>query len=218
MPGLSDFSVYSALLPILAVLFLHKKVNKWPIWVILIYSIYSFLNDLSILYLAKTNTNIKILLYYYTLIEYLLFTILLLLIIRSKFFKKIFIFISISFACFCVYWILIGNFTRFDSLQTSIECIIIIITCLFYLYEQLTKPQVEFIHSNYKFWIVISLLIYLAGVFFLFAYAADLPKKENEKYWPILHICNIIKNLLFAVAIYISSRPEDIEETYYSQS
>ncbi len=217
MPELSDFSVYSALLPVLVVFIFLKKIKKRPVWVICIYSIYSFINDQLIIYRIAHDLPTKILLYYFTLIEYLLFAIIVFQLLRSRIAKKALIIISVIFSVFCAYWISLGNFTRFDSLQTSIECILIMVFCLIYLYEQLTKPQIEFIYNNYQFWVIISLLIYLAGSFFLFAYAADLPKAESDHYWPILYVCSIIKNILFAVAIYISTRQVDDEEHYENQ-
>ena len=92
-------------------------------------------------------------------------------------------------------------------MQSSIECIIIIGYCLFFLGEQIFDPQVEFIYSSYKFWLAVAQLIYLAGTFFVFAYAEDLGNEERNDLWKILFICNILKDLLFAIAIWLSLKP-----------
>jgi hypothetical protein len=215
MQFLIHLTHYSALLPILAVLIYYRKINAFPIWVILFYSIYTFLSDEVLLYLAKRQSKVNYLLYYFTLAEYLCFAAILISLCKKKAIKYTLVLISICFSIFCAYWIFVGNFSRFDSLQTSIECIIIILFCLYYLFEQLSNPIVEFLFSSYRFWIILSLLIYLSGAFFLFAFAADLPKAESDKYWPILYVCSILRNILFTIAVYLSTRPQD-EEPYES--
>jgi hypothetical protein len=209
--------LYFDLLPILVVLFFYKKIKSQPIWVLFVYSIYSFGNNLLILYFTtyRPTYDFNKFVFFFTLFEYLFFAATLYFILKSQVVKKTLLFISPLFAIFCVYFIFWGAIKRFDSLQTSIECIIIIVICLYYFYEQLMSPEVELIYTSYKFWIIIGLLLYLAGSFFIFVFAADMPKKESDNYWPILFVCGIIRNILFAIAVYLSTRPQD-EEPYQS--
>lgn len=215
MLKLEDLFVYIDLLPILVVSFYFRKVKELPIWVIFLYSAYSFINNQVILNLVKHKTSVVTLLSFFTLFEYLLFATILFLILKNSKFKKAIILISPSFAAICVYFIFWGGLKSFDSIQTAIECILIITFCLVYFYEQLVSPEVEFIYNSYKFWIIIALLLYLAGTFFIFVFAADMPQKERDSYWPILYVCGIVRNILFAIAVYLSTRPQD-EEPYQS--
>jgi hypothetical protein len=217
MTELSKLSVYSSLLPILISLFFYKKIKEISIWVVVLYCLYSFVNDEIIDHKLKHDQNVSIYLYYFTLFEYLAFGGILYTFIKKSAIKKVLIFATIIFSFFCLYMINFGKLKVFDSLQTSIECIIIILFCLYFLFEQLANPQEEFIYTSYKFWITITLLIYLSGAFFLFTYAADLPYEERQDYWSILFICNIIKNILFSMAIYISTRLRKDNEPYESQ-
>jgi hypothetical protein len=216
MPKLEDLFVYIDLLPVLVTLLFLKKIKEWPIWVIFLYCLYSLVNNLFILYYSNHGVKFTKLLYFFTLFEYLLFATILFIILKGNLVKKLILIISPIFALVCIYFTFFVNLKRFDSIQTSIECILIILLCLYYFYEQLTRPDVEFIYNSYKFWIVIALLLYLAGSFFLFVFAADLPIEERERYWPILYVCGIIRNLLFTFAIYMSTRPQAEEEPYES--
>jgi hypothetical protein len=215
MLKLEDFFVYIDLLPILVVLFFFKKIKEMPIWVIFLYCAYSFANNKIILNFLNHKISVVNLLSFFTLFEYLLFAAILFLILKSPKFKKAILLISPSFAAICVYFIFWGSLKSFDSVQTAIECILIITFCLVYFYEQLVSPEVEFIYNSYKFWIIIALLLYLAGTFFIFVFAADMPLKERDSYWPILYVCGIVRNILFAIAVYLSTRPQD-EEPYQS--
>jgi hypothetical protein len=206
MPKLEDLFVYSDLLPILVTLLLIRKVRERPIWVIFLYNLYSLINNKIVLYYDQKHTEIYNLLYTFTLIEYILFALILFLLIKNKIIKKAILLLSAIFSVFCTYYIVSGNLIAFDSIQTSVECILVIIYCLYFFYEQLINPEVEFIYRSYKFWIVIALLLYLAGSFFLFVYAAKMKFEEKVEYWPILYVSGIIRNLLFAFAIYLSTR------------
>lgn len=215
MLGLDNLFVYFDLLPILVILIFAKKIKEWPIWVIFIYCTYSFINNLVILYYVSHNIKVAKLLYFFTLFEYLLFSIILFQILKNRFIRKIILFSSPIFAILCTYLIVWGKIRSFDSIQTAIECILIITFCLAYFYEQLIRPEIEFIYNSYKFWIIIALILYLAGSFFVFVFAADISQQERDKYWNILYVCGIVRNILFAIAVYISTRPQD-EEPYQS--
>lgn len=203
MPTLDFITYFSSLLPILVFLpFLLKK-KELPVWVIFFYSLYSFSNDTIIIYRSDHHLRFSIFLYIFTIIEYLLFAFILFKVIINKKVKQIIILASVLFTAFCLFNILGKHIHQFDSVQASIESILIIAYCITYFYEQINQPQVTFIYADYKFWIVIACLIYLAGSFFLYVYAAAIPTAMRKEYWVINLFCNIIKNILFAIAIII---------------
>lgn len=196
-------SPFSTLLPILVFLpFLPKK-KELPIWVIFFYSVYSFTNDLVILYRWEHRIQFTIFLYIFTVIEYLLFSFLLYSIIKSKTVRTGILLLSFLFTGFCLYNIFGSHINAFDSVQASIESILVLAYCIIYFYEQLNQPQVSFIYSKYTFWIVTGVLVYLSGTFFLYAFAMDLSKEARKDYWIINLGCTILKNVFFAVAILI---------------
>lgn len=215
MLKLENFFIYFDLLPILVILLFVKKIKEWSIWAILVYCIYSFTNNLIILYKVSHSVKYLKLLYFFTLFEYLLFATILFLILRNKLVKKFMLVISPAFVLFCFYFIFLSNLKKFDSLQTSVECIILIVLCIYYFFEQLGNPEVEFIYNSYKFWVVVGILLYLAGSFFVFAFATTFSNTQGNNYWSIIYVSGILRNILFAIAVYLSTRPRD-EEPYQS--
>jgi hypothetical protein len=52
----------------------------------------------------------------------------------------------------------------------------------------------------------IGLFIYLGGAFFIYLMAYTLSTEELDKYWFFTYVVEIIKNLLFAVAVLVYSK------------
>jgi hypothetical protein len=214
MPQLDHISWFSSLLPILAFIPLLFKKNEMPIWVIFLYSVYSFTNDAIIIYRSDHEMKFSIFLYTFTVIEYLLFSYILLNLIQSKLIRKIIVACSVLFVVFCLFNMIDKPVSKFDSLQASIESILVLIYCVIYFFEQINQPKVIFLYSTYTFWIVVAILIYLAGTFFLYVFAANIPDAMRYEYWPINLICNILKNILFAVAIIMQAKNPTPKDPY----
>lgn len=95
---------------------------------------------------------------------------------------------------------------------------VMIIISVFYFFEQLQNPKALFIYNTFDFWIVTSILIYLAGTFFIFIFSSTMSREEFQTYWFINSIFNIIKNLLFGLAFYfrrVEKRNLANDKTYY---
>lgn len=99
---------------------------------------------------------------------------------------------------------------NFQSLIFSVENIIIITFCVLYFYEQINKPDTYFIYLAKNFWIVLGIIIYVTGTLFVFIYLDSLPPQEQDKYWVINLIFNTIKNILFAIGIFIKKPKEQL--------
>jgi hypothetical protein len=90
--------------------------------------------------------------------------------------------------------------TSFDSLPASIEAILIVAYSIFYLFDQMNKPQVMFIYQEPTFWFIVAFIIYFSGTLFLFIQASHLDREIRDNFWKINLFLNIAKNILFAVA------------------
>jgi hypothetical protein len=211
MPLSVLLSQYSALIPIVVFLIFLNKIKSWQLWVIFFYCAYSFTNDNLIISRFGKGLEITTLLYYFTIVEYLVFSTYLWSILKNRAFKYILITISVLFTFYCLFYILQNTFKGFDSIQTSIEAIVIITFCIIYLFEEMNQPQVTFIYSSYHFWVVIGILIYLAGTFFFFVYASNLSNDELDSFSIINHISNILKNILFSIAFVIYAKVPKIQ-------
>ena len=219
MPVSVALSLFSYLLPIVVFLILLKKIKSWQLWVIFLYSFYSFSNDSVILYRDSKGLYINHFLYIFTVLEYLLLATYFWSIIQTKRLKTTLIVLTVLFASFCIFNILTKPYKSFDSVQTSIEAILLIAYCIVYLFEEVNKPQITFIYSSFHFWIVIAILIYFSATFFLFVYANSLPLETAQDYWIISHFSNILKNIFFATAFIIyakkPSKPNKQHPTEY---
>jgi uncharacterized Tic20 family protein len=92
-----------------------------------------------------------------------------------------------------------------DSIPIGIEAILILIFSFYYLYEQMKDTETLFVYSRYTFWIVLGMMLYLAGSFFIYIYASQLPPNQVGKYWIFTNIFSILKNIIFAIAIFINA-------------
>jgi hypothetical protein len=68
-----------------------------------------------------------------------------------------------------------------------------------------------FIYSRFSFWIILGMMIYLAGSFFIYIFATQfyLDEKTLAKYWIFTNIFSILKNIFFTIAIFINAYSQD---------
>ncbi len=203
MPLSTILAQYSALLPIIVFFLYFKKIKDWHLWVIFFYCVVSFSNDSVLIYRVKHDLDLKPFLYAFTIIEYLIFAVFLFSIIQSKVVKRVLLALSVLFTLFCLYAITWEVLKKFDSVQSCLSAILLISFCIIYLFEQINKPDITFIYASYPFWIVAGILIYLATTLFLYGFAASLPTDAVKDYWIINHVCNVLKNILFSVAVLV---------------
>ncbi len=196
-------STLSAILPIVFFLAFYKRNKKGELWVIFTYTITSFATDLSYKRLVH-NLNVPPLYIYtfFSLLEYSLFALFLYKSYKQRSFKNILLLLSLIFYAVALVNLFHNNSDSqsFDSPSASLESILIIVYCIFFLFEQVKDPNIFYIYYIKKFWVVLALLIYFASTLFLFLYAATFEKPELSTYWKINYIFDIIKNLLFVVS------------------
>ncbi len=171
----------------------------------MIYSLYDFLTNIGLLYLNHRPSEI-FLYSSFTFFEYALFSYILYLLIKDRQFKKIIVITSISFSTFLIIYNFTVNVRGIDSIPIGIETILILIFSFYFLYEQMKDVSNLFIYNSHPFWIVVGMMIYLAGSFFIYIYASQLPTKEIAKYWIFTNIFSIIKNILFTIALIVNSK------------
>ncbi len=160
-------------------------------------------------YLVLTTDTSNTLLYEgLTLIEYLLFALFIYLLLKSK--KIKFVVLIASFV-YVVFHILYSLFYKVSFLGVSIpigvETIFILVFSFYYLYEQMNDTFTLFIYTKPAFWVILGIVLYLAGSFFVYIFASYLTEDELAKYWVITNIFSILKNIFFCIAIYINAHP-----------
>lgn len=192
--------IISDFLPIIVFLLFFNRNMLKQLWVVFIYSICSCIIDIVIRYTHLSHTAYFYSISFFTILEYSLFSIYFHFNYKSNATKKLLIIGSTTFFIIAIYNLFFDLSHRFDSLPASVESILIISYSIFYFYEQLKTPEYTFIYSTKTFWIVIAILLYLAGTFILFISTAYMTEKEQSMYWPINSFANITKNILLSVA------------------
>lgn len=211
---------YSDLLPITFFIFFFKKCRaNRVIWILIVYLIYAFLNNIGLQYLNRKTFTV-FLYSTFTLIEFLLFTSALFLFIGNKKFKKLILALSICFTIFIIIYNATAKLRGIDSIPIGIETILILIFSFYYLYEQMQDTENLFIYTRYPFWIVLGMMLYLSGSFFIYIYTSQLVyDKTVAHYWMFTNIFSILKNIFFTIAILINAyQPHKKKSVKYSSA
>ncbi|MCG2614190.1 hypothetical protein LZZ85_07850 [Terrimonas sp. NA20] len=141
----------------------------------------------------------------FTPFEYLVFTMIFFL-TAGKRKRKFLIAISIIFIAFLITLFIVKPATIdsnlvLDTYGVGIETIIIFLYIFSFLYEQSKIDDSESIFSKYLFWISMGLLIYLGGSFFFNILVTEMSLAEFDNYYHYTYIAELIKNVLFLVAL-----------------
>jgi len=142
----------------------------------------------------------------YTLFEYSTFISFFYINIKSRPARLVIIIVSIFFTAFLSLLDFLIRFKKLDSISIGAETLILLIVAIYFFYEQFRDLSTLYIYHHYCFWLAIGVLIYLCGSFFLFIYGDKITENEKEKFWFFTYIVEIIKNILFAVAMIVYTR------------
>ena len=192
------------ILPVLFLIFFRKTRN--PI-VIALYGIVFFI--LLVLSNSIPNNSFqlqKLFSNLYTLLEYLFFSILILVEIKNIKTKKLILFLSVGFVVFQTIYFLTYHQPKLDAVPIGVETILLFIFIFLFFYQFIKSSEPEFVYNHPCFWISVGILIYLGGTFFFNILANHISSEQIDKYWFLTYIADIIKNLLFALALFMYKR------------
>ena len=175
-------------------------------WLLFIYATLFFL--INIYVILTQNGGVPYLYEIFTVMELILFLGFLGFHIKKTKVKKMLLYIGICFTIFYFsFSALASEKTPIDSIQIGIEAIIVLTFSYYYLYERMNDTNTLFIYNTYTFWVVIGMVLYLSGSFFIYLFTNFLSDAEIKKYWIITNIFSILKSILFTVAILIHAKP-----------
>jgi hypothetical protein len=125
--------------------------------------------------------------------------------------KKAKLVVAIASLIYIIFYIIYSLLYEVSILTVSIpigvEAILILIFSFYYLYEQMNDTSTLFIYTKPAFWIILGMVLYLAGSFFVYIFSNYLNKDVREKYWVITNVLSILKNIFFCIAIHINAKP-----------
>jgi hypothetical protein len=102
--------------------------------------------------------------------------------------------------------ILLDNIHTYGELYNGGATLLIIVFSLAYFYKQLNNPENLFVYSTPSFWIVVAVLLYKAGTFFLFLYTNSLSQNEKENFYLFNSVFYLFQNVLIAIAFMIPAK------------
>lgn len=176
-------------------------------WVLAVYVLYSLLSLLILNAAIQSFSNKEFLSYrIYTVIECLCFIGFFHYVILSSKAKKVLYVLAALFLVFSIFDLTQTKAESFDSLPTVFECLILIALSIFYFYEQLTDSSSLFLYNTPNFWVIVGVILFFSGSFFVFIYAqsnSHLPG-FNTTFKLIMGISSLIENILFLIAFIIA--------------
>lgn len=170
---------------------------------------YTILNEFAISYFTDYSEFVLILLSAYTIIEYLIFSLVIYWSLKRKSLKRIILIAIPIFLLFSLYQYISGLSDKIDSLSITVENLILICFTLFYFFEQLVEPQDKFVYTSFRFWIILGILIYSTGTFFFFLQSDKLSDDQWKDWSLINYFCTILKIIFFSVAILMKKENSD---------
>lgn len=142
----------------------------------------------------------------FNIVEYGLITYYIYRLVKNGAFKTVMIALSAAFILLAGFRMARSSNDTFDSLSLTLESIFLIIYSIYYLFEQMRSPDHLFFYSIPDFWIIVGVLLYFSGTFFINIYAQSMIKDESFQfqYQLINPAFYILKNVLFAVAMFVN--------------
>jgi hypothetical protein len=190
-------SSYSSLAIPLAWLILRPARSNPIFTLLLIYSLCAFISDrIPDLTDASTTTR-QVLSFVFTIIEYTLFTLFYYRFFHRKGNKRWVIAGSVIFLVTVVVELDKFGLLYYSRFNAGTAVLLIISYSFLLFHEWLMDDPMEMIYSKVDFWITLGCLVYLSGSFFFFIAVG----KQWEQNWMLHSVCNLIKNILFTIAI-----------------
>ncbi len=142
----------------------------------------------------------------YTLLEYLTFAFILAYIISQKKFSNIVIALSLLFVAFLVIYFSTSKIRTVDSIPIGVESIIVFGYIFYFFYQYFKRVDGTHIYNDAGFWFVAGIFIYLGSTFFFNILGNVVTKQQIKSYWYLTFIGDILKNILFTVAILVYAK------------
>jgi hypothetical protein len=194
-------SVFTEILPVFFYFIFSKKIHDKSIRVIFFAFTLSFINDIHALYSIYREKEDFLFNNIYVLLETLVIYYFFSQVIHTPLIKKIILWAALPFVAIWFFYIFEKGTLIYLNTCIIIENFSILIFSLIYYYENIIKKNVLFTYTEPKFWIISAYFIYSAGTFFLFLYLFTLSDSEQEDYYNLNYVFNIIRTILLCVGL-----------------
>lgn len=162
-----------------------------------VYALTAFTGDRLPEIIHASPTTARILSFIFTITEYTFFTLFFYRFFRRKNYRKWVIAGSVIFIVIVTLELEKFGLVYYSRFNAGTAVILIISYSLLLFHEWLMDDPMEFIYKKPAFWITLGCLVYLSGSFFFFITVG----KQWEQNWPLHAVFNLLKNILFVMAI-----------------
>jgi hypothetical protein len=199
-------------LPLVLFFVFFRKINKIvELRVVFLYVLVSLITNILLVVL---NNYASLVISISAIIEYAFFSAFFYICIQNKKFKNLILSLSVLNICFEVFTLFLHQ-KNFDFWATLITAVLVLIYCIFFFYEEISKTETLLIYQSYTFWVATGCIIYLAGTLFLFLYTSDMEDKQKSSLWVIDIVFEIIKNIFFSIAFVVGKNSKKIAAPAY---
>lgn len=171
---------------------------------IILFLIVSGIAGMTSIVLVRVYSASSFLLFHiYTLLEFILLSLLYRSVLRSDIFRKATVLGIVAFTIFKFLDVLaITGINKVDTLAMTIESVVMILFSILYFGQMIQKREGQIIMFP-MFWINTAILFYFSGCFFLFLFSAYISKsiEHYQAYWSIHNTFVVIRDVLFTVAM-----------------
>jgi hypothetical protein len=104
-----------------------------------------------------------------------------------------------------------------DSFEIAFETLAIISMIIYFFYLRFTQVDEQYLYQNPNFWLMTGMLVYLGFTFFFNILVNHVDKEVIKNYYHYSYLGDIVKNILFAVALFYMPRrsgPENPAKTF----
>lgn len=152
----------------------------------------------------------------YTLIEFSIFTLIVTKSDTSVWFRRFSYALWVIFLTYCLYRFIVKTEERMDSYEIAAETCIILFLIIYFFYLRFQKVDEQYLYQNPYFWLMTGMLVYLAFTFFFNLLVNHVDNEVIRNFYHYSYFGDIIKNILFAVAIWYLPRRSGVQDQAHS--
>ena len=164
---------------------------------LILYAIIAFVGDRIPEVVGHNGTVARGLSFLFTIVEYTFFTLFFYHFFERKTNRWLVIGGSVIFLITLTVELEQFGLLYYSRYNAGMAVILIIGYSFLLFHEWLTDDPLELIYAKADFWITLGCLVYLSGSFFFFITVG----RRWEQNWILHSVCNLIKNVLFTVAM-----------------
>jgi hypothetical protein len=170
------------------------------VFAILLYCSFFFFYNLLF---DKLYTTLGSGIYYfiYTVLEFSTFAFLILKAEESYKFQVATKISWILFLLFCVSSMIIKGIERMDTYEIALETVIVLLLIIYFFYLRFKQVDEQYLYQNPHFWLMTGMLVYLGFTYFFNILVNHVDNEVIKNYYHYSYIGDIIKNVLFTVAL-----------------